>query len=67
VLTERNDHYRLLFDYEHEHRFTEHEHGAAKTDTNQYQPLHSPMSPLKHRFHHLYDLFKSVKIASSNL
>jgi hypothetical protein len=36
-----------------------------KTDT-QYQPLQAPTSTFKHRFNHLYDLFKSVEIASSN-
>ncbi|MEY2613461.1 MAG: hypothetical protein RL069_2273 [Planctomycetota bacterium] len=52
---------QATFDYEHEHRSTEREHGAAKTDTP-YQPLQSPKSPLKHRFNHLYDLLKSVEI-----
>ena len=59
---DRTQHPRhATFDYEHEHRFTEHEHGAAKTDTL-YQPLQAPKTPLKHCFNHFYDLFKSVEI-----
>jgi hypothetical protein len=33
---------QAAFEYEHEHRFTEHEHGAAKADANQFQPLKFP-------------------------
>jgi hypothetical protein len=62
LLTERNDHYRLLSITSTSTVPLSTSTALQKKTDILYQPLQAPKSPLKHRFNHLYDLLKSVEI-----